>query len=171
MHVTPKQRLLVLAGLGAVAVAALSGPPAGAVTPTATMNVTATVQATCTVSATDMAFGAYTANATVPVDATSTITVTCPVGQTYTVGLNQGVNGSSTTARQMVLSGGTDLLNYGIFTDTGRATNWDDIGGTTTVAGTGDGTGQDITAYGRVPAGQSPATGLYEDTVTVTLSY
>lgn len=171
MHV-PAQRFLVLVGLGSVAVAALSAPCADAVTATATMQVTANVQATCTVSSGDLAFGSYTGGTATPVDNTATITATCPPGQTYTIGLDAGLGPSATTTtRMMTLSGGTATLNYGLFSDTTRATNWDDIGGTNTVSGTGDGTGQAITVYGRIPAGQNVQTGLYEDTITVTMDY
>jgi spore coat protein U-like protein len=160
-------------GLGAVAIIALSAPRAGAVTTTATMQVTANVQATCTVSTGNLAFGNYTGGSASPVDATTTITATCPPGQSYTIGLNAGLGPAATTStRKMTISGpGTSTLNYGLFTDSTHATNWDDIGGTNTVAGTGNGAGQSITAYGRIPAGQNVQTGLYEDTITVTMDY
>ena len=172
MRPNSRHPLLVQVGLGAVAIAALSGPWAGAATTTATMQVTANVQATCTVTSGNMAFGNYTGGQATPLDSTATITATCPQGQTYTIGLNAGMGqGATTSTRMMTLSGGSATLNYGLFTNSTRATNWDDIGGTNTVAGTGDGTGQAITCYGRVPAGQNVPTGLYEDTITVTMSY
>ena len=168
-----EQRLLVFIGLGAVAIAALFAPWAAAVTTTATMQVTANVQATCTVSSGNLAFGSYTGGTATPVDATTTITATCPPGQSYDIGLNAGLGPSATTStRMMTISGpGTSTLNYGLFTDSTRSTNWDDIGGTNTVAGTGDSTGQAITVYGRIPAGQNVQTGTYEDTITVTMDY
>ena len=172
MQPISKQHRRVLVGLGAVVLAALSVPWASAVTTTATMQVTANVQATCTVSTGNMAFGNYTGGQATPLDSTATITATCPPGQSYTVGLNAGLGtGATTSTRMMTLSGGTATLNYGLFTNSTRATNWDDIGGTNTVAGTGDGTGQAITVYGRVAAGQNVPTGLYEDTITVTMDY
>lgn len=159
--------------LGAVLIVALLCTWAGAVTTTATMQVTANVQATCTVSTGNLAFGNYTGGSASPVDATATITATCPPGQGYTIGLSAGLGPGATTAtRMMTISGpGSATLNYGLFSDTSHSTNWDDIGGTHTVTGTGNSTGQAITVYGRIPAGQNVQTGLYEDTITVTMSY
>jgi spore coat protein U-like protein len=152
--------------------AALPFSEAAAVTTTSTMQVTASVQATCTVASTNLAFGSYTGGQATDLDNTSTITATCPPGQGYTIGLNAGNGPSATTSnRMMTLSSGTATLNYGLFTESQRTTNWDNIGGTTTVAGTGDGTGQAVTVYGRVPAGQNVQTGNYEDTITVTMDY
>jgi spore coat protein U-like protein len=160
-----------IASLGALLIAALPLSRAAAVTTTSQMQVTANVQATCTVSSGDMAFGAYQGGTATPVDATATITATCPPGQTYTIGLNAGLGGGTTSTRMMTLSGGGATLNYGLFTETSHTTNWDDIGGTTTHSGTGDGSAQAITVYGRIPAGQNVRTGLYEDTITVTMDY
>jgi spore coat protein U-like protein len=39
------------------------------------------------------------------------------------------------------------------------------------VSGTGNGAGQTITIFGRVPAQTTPAPGTYTDTVTVTVTY
>jgi spore coat protein U-like protein len=45
------------------------------------------------------------------------------------------------------------------------------IVGTDTVAGTGNGTDQPLTVYGRVPAGQQAPSGSYTDSVTGTITY
>jgi spore coat protein U-like protein len=63
--------------------------------------------------------------------------------------------------------GGT--LNYSLFRETGRTSNWGNTGTTDTVSGSG--LLQTITVYGRIPAGQTPIVGVYTDTVTVTLTY
>jgi spore coat protein U-like protein len=170
MPITPGHRLIV--SLGAVLIAALPLSRAAAVITTSTMQVTANVQATCTVGASNLNFGAYTGGQATPLDATSTLTATCPPGQAYTIGLNEGIGPSATTStRMMTLSTGTATLNYGLFSNAARATNWDNIGGANTVAGTGDGTGQAITVYGRIPASQNVQTGTYDDTITVTMDY
>jgi spore coat protein U-like protein len=137
---------------------------------TSTFGVTATVEASCTISGTTLAFGIISALGA-DVDATSALTATCTYGSAYTVGLDAGTGlGATVTARKM--TSGTDLLNYSLYTDTGRTTNWDDIGGTSVVAGTGTGAGQAITVYGRVPTGQtSTPVGSYSDTITVTIDF
>lgn len=127
------------------------------------------IQAACVVaSATDLNFGnvgVLAAN----IDTTSTISVQCTNTTPYTIGLNQGVNGASVTTRQMSGTGG--LVNYSLFRDASRTLNWGTTIGTDTVAGTGNGSGQSFTVYGRVPAQTTPSPALYSDTITVTITY
>ncbi|MGA8743894.1 MAG: spore coat U domain-containing protein [Terracidiphilus sp.] len=134
-----------------------------AATATAPINVSATVVATCTIGATAMGFGNYTG---VVATATSTVTVQCTNTTPYTVSLNAGTSsGSSVTARKMTGAAGV-YLNYGLYSDSGYATNF-----VTTASITGNGSGQPITVYGSVPAGQYVAPGSYTDTVTATVTY
>ncbi|MGA7242627.1 MAG: spore coat protein U domain-containing protein [Terracidiphilus sp.] len=134
-----------------------------AATATAPINVSATVVATCTIGATAMAFGNYTG---VVATATSTVTVQCTNTTPYTVSLNAGTSsGSSVTARKMTGAAGV-FLNYGLYSDSGYATNF-----VTTASITGNGAAQPITVYGSVPAGQYVAPNTYTDTVTATVSY
>jgi spore coat protein U-like protein len=133
---------------------------------TATMGVTATVQATCIVSATPMGFGTYISTAAST--STSAITVTCTNSTTYTLGLDAGLNGGTVTTRQM--KNGTALLNYALFSDSGRTTNWGNTTGSW-VSGTGNGSGQAITVYGQAAAGQYVTPGAYSDSITATVTY
>jgi len=143
---------------------------AEAATATGSFNVQVTIASTCTVSsATTLNFGSQgvlTAN----VDNTSAITVTCTNTTPYNIGLDKGLNGGSVTTRQMK-SGGGALINYSLFSDSGRTTNWGNTVGTDTVAGTGNGTGQAYTVYGRIPSQTTPAPAVYNDTITVTVTY
>lgn len=143
---------------------------AKAVDTTTTFLVTMTVTSNCIVAATPLAFagvGVLTANT----DAQSTVTATCTPGTSFDVGLDDGANASG-SQRRMVF-GGSNFINYELYTDSGRTTRWDDIGGTTTQ---GD-NGSDLDGiviydvYGRVPVQSSQAAGAYTDTITVTLSF
>jgi spore coat protein U-like protein len=140
-----------------------------AATATGSFNVTVTIAATCVVtSATNLNFGSQgvlSAN----VNQTSTITVTCTNTTPYNIGLNQGVNGSSVTTRQM--SSGSALINYSLFSNSGMTTNWGNSVGTNTVAATGNGSAQAFTVYGQIPAQTTPAPGTYTDTITITVTY
>ena len=149
------------------------GQPAMASTTTATMPVAATVIATCVVAATPLVFGNYTSSTATATETTATITVNCTPGAAYEVGLDGGQNGNTTT-RKMKGSAGTDMLNYGIFSNSGHTQNWGALGSADTVKGTGlGGTSQDqlLTVYGRIPAGAVTPVGVYTDVVTVTVSY
>jgi len=137
-------------------------------TATTSFNLTATVQAKCAVSANSLAFGNYTG---AQLDSTTTITATCTNTTPYNVGLNAGTaTGATVTTRKMTGPSGA-LLNYSLFRDSGRTLNWGNTIGTDTVSGTGNGTAQSITVYGRIPAAQRPTPGSYNDTITVTLTY
>ncbi len=142
-------------------------------TDTTTFTVTASVNDSCTVSATDLGFGNYDPHSGSDLDATSSVTAKCTNGTNYTVGLDAGTgSGATTDNRLMTLSGGTETLSYGLYQDVDRTINWDDVGGTSPVTGTGDGTEQAHTVYGRIAAGQTSAVvGSYSDTITVTISY
>lgn len=144
--------------------------PAVAATTTTTTAVSATVQATCLVTASAMAFGTYTG---VVADSTATITVTCTNTTPYTVGLSAGLGATpaaTVTTRHMTGAAAANL-NYALYSDTGRTTNWGMTPVTDTVAGTGNGAAQALTVYGRVAAAQYVAPGAYTDTVTATVTY
>jgi spore coat protein U-like protein len=158
---------LPAAALGFLALG-LATRPALAATATTTFGVTATVQATCLVSATALAFGTYTgALAT----STSTVSVTCTNTTPYNVGLSAGMaTGATVTTRQMT-GPASALLNYAMFSNSTRTTNWGQTTGTDTVTGTGNGAAQALTVYGQVTAGQFVAPGAYTDTITATVTY
>lgn len=152
---------------------ALWGTASFAATTTTTFGVSATVVDSCSVSATALGFGNVdpVSLASTAVDATTTVDVTCANGTTYDVGLDAGTaSGATVTTRQM--TSGANTMNYALYSDSGRTTNWGNTVGTDTVAGTGDGTAQSLTVYGRIPSGQGTVpTGAYSDTITVTVTY
>ncbi|MGX1785509.1 Csu type fimbrial protein [Bosea sp. NPDC055332] len=142
---------------------------ANAATATSTFQVQINIQAACTIaSATDMNFGNVGVLAA-SVDSTSTITVQCTATTPYSISLNAGLHGGSVTTRQMNGAGGA--VNYSLSRDPARTLNWGETIGTDTIAGTGAGTAQAFTVYGRVPAQATPSPALYTDTITVTVTY
>lgn len=145
--------------------------PASAQTATTTFPVTATVLTSCSVTADPLAFGSYNPTAATPLDATTTLSVLCTVGTSFTVGLNAGTAaGATVTTRQM--SNGTNRLNYALFQEAGRTTNWGNTPGTNTPAPTtAPVAATALTVYGRVAAGQNVPAGNYTDTITVTVNY
>jgi spore coat protein U-like protein len=62
-------------------------------------------------------------------------------------------------------------LGYALYTDSGYSLIWDDIGGANVNSGTGNGSAQNYTVYGKIPTGQYLAPGGYTDTVIATVSY
>jgi spore coat protein U-like protein len=125
----------------------------------------------CAVTATNLDFGTRGV-LTSAVDAANTISVTCTSGATYSVSLSGGDTGATDpTQRQMSDAANTEFITYGIYRDNARSQPWGSTIGTDTVAGTGTGSAQAITAYGRVPAQTTPSAQTYTDTIIVTVSY
>lgn len=160
-------------GLFLIASAAVLAPAAAsAATTSSTLSVDATVTANCTVSTSALAFGAVDPLSGANIDGTGGITVTCTSGTAWTAsaGIGSGT-GASFTSRRM--SDGSNLLNYNLYTTAGRTTVWGDGSGSTgTLGGTGSGSAQSATVYGRIGSGQtSVPPGNYADTVSVTVTY
>lgn len=153
-----------------------SVPLVHAATTTGQLSVDATVAASCSVANTTLSFGSIDplTLATTNADAQADISVTCSNTTSYNIGLDAGLTtGATVTTRQMDISGvGTDKLDYSLFSDSTRGTNWGNTVGTDTVTGTGSGSAIAHTVYGRIPSGQNNApVGTYNDTVTITVTY
>ncbi len=78
----------------------------------------------------------------------------------YNIGLDQGDNGTSVTTRQMKAAGPA-LINYSLFSDAGRTTDWGHTVGMDNVASAGTGPAQAFTVFGRIPQQPSPPKALY----------
>jgi spore coat protein U-like protein len=136
---------------------------------TASFSVNASVAANCLVSVQNVDFGTQGVLST-NVDATGSVTATCTSGTTYTISLNGGTTNAAPTARKMTK--GAETVTYGLYKDTNRSQPWGDANTPgSTVAGTGTGSAQLLTVYGRVPPQTTPSPGVYTDTVVVTLTY
>lgn len=164
-------RACLPAFLALLSTASLMTDSALAAVATGNMNVRITITAECKVqTASDLDFGSkgvIDAN----VDQTSTIGVQCTSGQTYNVGLSAGGGSGATVAVRKMTGPGAATVNYTLYRDSGRTQLWGVTIGTDTVAGTGNGSVQNLTVYGRVPPQTTPAAGAYTDTVAITVTY
>lgn len=141
-------------------------------TRTGEIQVSVTIVGECTVfTPQPLNFGVnVSAGFAQPVNAEAQLEVTCASNTPYTITLNGGLNGSTITDRKM--TSGAAELPYGLFTDAARTNAWGDGTTGTSVSGTGNGNSQSITVYGQLPVpDSSPAPGVYQDTVTATLTY
>ena len=177
MFKTATKRTLFGGGLGlaaiagSLAVAMAFAQPAQAATDTGTFQVQLTVEAACFVRSTNsLDFGtsdglfAFAA----PALATGTFDVLCTSGTPYDVGLDLGANWTG-ASRAMKSPGGT--VRYVLYSDESRQKNWGETVGDDTVADTGTGVAQTLTIYGRVPSQISVPTGIYTDTITITITF
>ena len=162
-------KLRLLSSVAALSVLGLSlSAPAPAATAVGSMAVSATVLSSCIVAATPMAFGNYSSS---QLDSTASVLVTCSNGTTYNVGLDAGSgSGASVSSRKMTGTSGT-TLDYVLYRDASRSSVWGATVGSDTLAGTGSGLPQTLNVYGRVGSSQYPGSGIYTDTVVVTVTY
>ncbi len=157
-------RTLRLAVLTGAALVVVSAQPALAAD-TAELGVSAEVTEVCNVTTSPVAFGAIDVTTAGNVDAAGGFEVVCTSGTAWTAAADAGEGTGASTATRIMMSG-ANLMNYGLYSDSGRLTNF------VSATGTGSGAAQPNVIYGRVPSGQTslPA-GSYADSVTVSLTY
>jgi spore coat protein U-like protein len=107
---------------------------------------------------------------TANVDVQANFSVQCTNTTPYNIGLNAGSTAGGTIATRLMTSGAA-TVQYRMYSDAARTVNWGNTVGTDTVSGTGNGSAQALTVYGRVPVQATPAPATYNDTVTVTITY
>lgn len=153
----------------AIAVAlGLQTESAAAANSSASINVSVAVQASCLFATSSLVFGVYSG---VQKDAASTVTVTCTNTTRYDVGINSGQNAAAVAFNWRLAGPAGAMLSYKIYVDAARTTYWGGIPGSDAVAGTGNGSAQIISVYGRVAANQYVVPGSYFDTITFTLYF
>jgi spore coat protein U domain-containing protein, fimbrial subunit CupE1/2/3/6 len=135
----------------------------------AAFTASATYSATCSVNAANLNFGS-TGVLAAALDGTTSLTATCSATTPYTIGLDGGNAGASDPTQRKMANGGLQIT-YGLYQNAGRSQPWGNTTGSNTVAGTGSGSGQALTVYGRVPAQTTPAPGTYSDSIVATLTY
>lgn len=132
---------------------------------------TATVAPNCRAyTTTDLDFGSVAGVITGNLDQTSSIGMICTGRTAWQVGLDNGLHAAGTT-RRMQLGATPNYVTYELYRNAARSLRWGNTLNTDTVQGTGTGSAQTLTVYGRVPATQTPAAGAYGDTITVTITY
>ena len=157
--------------LGATTVALVAAAVSvQAASKTDNLTASASVANNCTITTAALAFGAYdpvVANAASPLDGTGTVTVACTKNASTTIDLGNGANFSGT--RRM--TDGTDFLSYLVFSDAGRTTAWGTGAGNNVAYVAPDKNSKDLTAFGRVTAGQDVDAGNYSDTIVATINF
>ena len=133
-------------------------------------SVRAELTSSCSVSVTAMDFGLISRQLTAPIDQSAQITVSCTNAAPYTVGLGFGLHAVDAGPSGRRMLSGSDLLAYGVYHDAGRSLDWGTSPASQT-AGTGSGSAQVLTVFGRIFSPQTPATGSYSDQIVVTVTY
>ena len=166
----------------------LYAPLLGAGTYTlATVSVSTTISANCTVATSTLNFGPYDpigAQQTNNLDVgTNQISIACVQGSAPTIALNLGLNASGTTRRLLRTTTPADYLNYELYQPPGNSPNtacnfssslvvWGSSGSNLfTPTAPPNKASRSYYICGRVPSGQDPSVGTYNDTVTATVNF
>jgi spore coat protein U-like protein len=110
------------------------------------------------------------------VTTSTNVSVTCTNGAPYAIGMSSGNQASGSQRR---LANGSNYINYNLYTNAAYSNPWGTAANNTTCTtsgqcylGSGAGSAQLITVYGKVPATVTyPAVGIYSDTVVMTIMY
>ena len=148
----------------AAAAAGMLGAAAHATTATGNFTAKIVIQDACEVTDTnDLDFGTA-GTLTTAVTASTTFKVKC----TNTTGYSIGLGGANDSGGNKRMTNGSEYVTYQTYSDSSHTTVWDN---TTTVSGTGNGSDQTYTVYGKVPSQTAPSPDTYTDTVTITVTY
>ncbi|UTY56609.1 spore coat protein U domain-containing protein [Massilia sp. erpn] len=137
---------------------------------TFTFQVQATVVNNCLISAGNLAFGNRSLLSSA-IRTTASLSVQCTNNNAYRIALNGGTVSGNVAARRMRRAATGETISYEISAVLDGAIWGDGLSGTSMVSGTGTGSAQPITLYGRVPVQSTPSPGDYSDTVTATISF
>ena len=126
---------------------------------------------TCTISSTALSFGNYNVFAAAPLDSAGVINFDCTLNMNPGISISAG-NGASYNPRLM--SSGANQLSYNVYFDAARTRIWD--GTPIQVPNTGctgqcQGSGTNVSFYGRIFAQQDAAVGVYSDQLVVTINF
>ena len=155
-----------LAAASVLALGVVNAHAAG--TASDTMNLQATVVANCTISSADIDFGDYdlvVANASAAADANGDVTTACTLGSAPTLSISTGNNFNAGT-RRLRQGTSSDYLNYSLYSDN-YTTLW--VDGVAVTTPTGAAVTNNIRA--RLPGGQNKPVGIYNDAVTITVTF
>lgn len=120
-----------------------------------------------------VSFGSYDVFAASPTDSAGSVSYSCMGGATVTITLSIG-NAPTYNPRRMLRAGGGSLA-YNLYLDAARTSIWGDgAGGVTARYGPimpADGVTVVVPIFGRIPAAQDVAVGVYTDTITATINF
>lgn len=110
-------------------------------------------------------------NSTLPLDQTALLQISCTRGAMPTIGIDSGTHTGQASIGTRALADGTKYLGYDLYQDSVRTILW-------TNAGTGlysyvspSSLPATISIYGRVFPSQNVPSGIYTDTLVVTINY
>lgn len=158
----------------AIVLLALAASPVAASQVSGTMEVSAVVVPNCRFTLTTLHFGSYDplgAHQATDLDATATVILSCTRNSQATITMDQGRNPVAGTEMRG-LAQREQVLRYQLFRDSSRTEVWSTGANALRFqADGGNGPRYELTVYGRIPANQEVASGMYTDVVTATVDF
>jgi spore coat protein U-like protein len=133
-----------------------------------TMTSKLVINTSCTIAANPLNYGTVTS--ITGSLASTNLSANCSLNAPYAIALDGGSISNDVNARRMRLGAGPNTIDYQLYRDSARLLIWGNTTGLT-LAGTGSGSAQSIPVYGSVPAQGIKPTGVYNDTITVTITF
>jgi spore coat protein U-like protein len=129
--------------------------------------------ANCSLNTQSVFFGEYDYSVPLPVNATGLIWLQCDANTPVRVSLDAGLySGGNPLARQMESGAGGAPLRYNIYTDSSYSQVWGDGSRGTGVYSTSVAApSTNVILYGRIPPFQNVPTGIYQDSLTITMEW
>jgi spore coat protein U-like protein len=161
--------------LALLAALAMYSPLAYGATKQQNMSVQSQVTVNCSFQSTPslnfLSYDPNGVNSTLPLDQTALLQISCTRGATTTIGIDNGTHTGQAPIGTRALADGNKYLGYDLYQDSVRTTLWTNAGAglynytsTSSLPAT-------ISIYGRVFPSQNVPSGIYTDTLVVTINY
>lgn len=110
-------------------------------------------------------------NNTLPLDQTALLQISCTRGATTTIGIDSGTHAGQASVGTRALANGNKYLGYDLYQDSGRSILWTNAGAGLYSYVPPSSLSTNISIYGRIFSSQNVPTGIYTDTLLVTINY
>lgn len=110
-------------------------------------------------------------NSTLPLDQTALLQVSCTRGATTTIGIDSGTHAGQTSFGTRALADGNKHLGYDLYQDSARTILWTNAGAGLYNYVSPSSLPATISIYGRIFSSQNVPSGIYTDTLVVTINY
>lgn len=168
-HSVGRMTLTLLAAL------AICSPLAFGATKQLNMSVISQVNVNCSFQATPslnfLGYDPNGVNSTLPLDQTALLQISCTRGATTTIGIDSGTHAGQTSFGTRALADGTKYLGYDLYQDSARTILWTNAGAGLYNFVSPSSLPTTISIYGRIFPSQNPQSGIYTDSLVVTINY
>ena len=173
--ITKKARTVGRMTLALLATLAICSPLAFGATKQQNMSVIAQVYVNCSFQSTpSLNFLGYDhngVNSTLPLDQTALLQISCTRGASTTIGIDNGTHAGQTSFGTRALADGNKYLGYDLYQDSARTILWTDAGAGLYNYVSPSSLPTTISIYGRISSSQNVPSGIYTDTLVVTINY